>query len=193
MANVAHIHQYPLIFRPIFLMINSPFSRLTPMSSITKSLTLALAGTSLAVGLATPSHGETCVPIPLVGGQGNTVTKTVAVPTIPAGPLGMLGVNITRNNWNTDWAVPGGTVFKKFVMTVTSAESNPFDIRMFLKYSDQTAAELFNQQGFVFKPNTPLEIVGNATPEDQPYQVNLFVNGLDSLGKTYTATLVGCR
>ncbi|WP_223342640.1 MULTISPECIES: hypothetical protein [unclassified Synechocystis] len=163
------------------------------MSSITNSLTLAMAGISLAVGLASPGHAETCVPIPLVGGQGNSVTKTVAVPTIPAGPLGMLGINITRNNWNTDWAVPGRTVFKKFVMTITSAESNPFDIRMFLKYSDQTATELFNQQGFVFKPNTPLEIVGNATAEDQPYQVNLFVNGLDSLGKTYTATLVGCR
>ncbi len=163
------------------------------MSPLMNSRTLAMAGISLAVALASPGHAETCVPIPLVGGQGNSVTKTVAVPTIPAGPLGMLGINITRNNWNTDWAVPGGTVFKRFVMTVTSAESTPFDIRMFLKYSDQTATELFNQQGFVFKPKTPLEIVGNATAKDQPYQVNLFVNGLDSLGKTYTATLVGCR
>lgn len=174
-------------------MINYPFPWLTSMSPLTRPLTLAMAGIALSLGLATPGHGETCVPIPLVGGQGNSVTKTVAVPTIPAGPLGMLGINITRNNWNTDWAVPGGTVFKKFVMTVTSAESTPFDIRMFLKYSDQTASEIFNQQAFVFKPNTPLEIVGNATPEEQSYQVNLFVNGLDSLGKTYTATLVGCR
>ncbi|WP_028947064.1 MULTISPECIES: hypothetical protein [unclassified Synechocystis] len=174
-------------------MRHSLFACLTSVPNFTRGLGVAIASVSFGVGLTMAAGAETCVPIALVGGEGNSVTKTVAAPTIPAGPLGMLGINITRNNWNTDWAVPGGTVFKRFVMTVTSNETNPFDIRMFLKYSDQTAAEVFNQSSFVFKPNTPLEIIGNVTPEEQPYQVNLFVNGLDSLGRTYTATLVGCR
>lgn len=167
--------------------------KITKQGNSAKSWGEMIVISSLALVFTIPVQAETCVPIPLVGGEGNTVTKTVAPPTIPAGPLGMLGINVTRNNWNTDWAVPGGTTFKKFVVTVTSNESTPFDIRMFLKYSDQTAAEFFNQATFTFKPNTPLKIVANATPQEQPYQVNLFVNGLESLGKTYTATVVGCR
>ncbi len=164
-----------------------------PRFSLACGFGVAVSTTALVFGAQLPAQAENCVPIPLVGGRGNMVTKTVAPPTIPAGPLGMLGLNITRNNWNTDWAVPGGTTFKKFIVKVTSNESTPFDIRMYLKYSDQTAAEFFHQTSFTFKPNTPLEIVASATPEEQPYQVNLFVNGLDSLGKTYTATVVGCR
>jgi hypothetical protein len=140
-----------------------------------------------------PAQAETCTPIPLVGGSGNSVTKTVSPPTIPAGPLGMLGVDVIRNNWNTDWAVPGDVKFRRFIVTINSNDSGPFDIRMYLKYSDQTAGEFFNNQKVEFQPDQPLKIVAEPRPEDEPYQVNLFVNGLESIGKTYTASLVGCK
>lgn len=135
---------------------------------------------------------ETCTPIPVVGGQGNTITKTVSPPTIPAGPLGMLGVDITRNNWNTDWAVPGDVKFRRFILTITSNDGGPFDIKMYLKYSDQTASQFYNAEGAQLPPDQPLKIEATPRPEDEPYQVNLFVNGLESLGKTYTASVVGC-
>jgi hypothetical protein len=64
---------------------------------------------------------------------------------------------------------------------------------MYLKYSDQTAGEFFNNQKVEFQPDQPLKIVAEPRPEDEPYQVNLFVNGLESIGKTYTASLVGCK
>lgn len=140
-----------------------------------------------------PVQAETCTPIPLVGGSGNSVTKTVSPPTIPAGPLGMLGVDVTRNNWNTDWAVPGDVKYRKFIVTVNSNDSVPFDVRMYLKYSDQTAGEFFNNQAVQFQANKPLKIVAEPRPEDEPYQVNLFVNGIESIGKTYTASVVGCK
>lgn len=75
-------------------------------------------------------------PIPLVGGQGSTVTKTVSTPTIPA----PFGINITRNNWNTDWAVPSNNnTFRRYLVEISSNDGGPFDIRIYLKYSDQTA------------------------------------------------------
>lgn len=145
------------------------------------------------VNLNLPAQAETCIPIIVAGGQSNTITKTVSPPTIPAGPLGMIGVDITRNNWNTDWAVPGNAKFRRFIVTITSNDSGPFDIKMYLKYSDQTSSEFYNSQGVQFQPNVPLKLVAEPRPEDEPYQVNLLVDGLESLGKTYTASAVACR
>lgn len=136
-----------------------------------------------------PVQGETCKPLSLIGGTGSVVTKTVSPPTIP----GPFGLNITRNNWNTDWSVPGGTpIFSRFIVTITSNDGGPFDIRFFLRYSDQTAGEFFNQQGVQFIPEKPLVIEAETRPNDQPYIVNLFVNGIQGIGKTYTASVVGC-
>ncbi|MFM2377962.1 MAG: hypothetical protein RLZZ143_538 [Cyanobacteriota bacterium] len=45
-----------------------------------------LLGTlSLALALNSPlSTSEICIPIPLIAGQGNQVTKTVSQPTVPS-------------------------------------------------------------------------------------------------------------
>ncbi|MCA2507093.1 MAG: hypothetical protein IM550_21050 [Microcystis sp. M54BS1] len=74
---------------------------------------------SLVLALNLPlSASETCVPIPLIGGQGNQVTKTVSQPTVPT----VFGVDITRNNWNTDWAVPSDRIWQKFLATISSVD-----------------------------------------------------------------------
>lgn len=158
------------------------FRRFTVLSVFTALLSINL-----------PVQAETCVPIPAINGEGNTITKTVSPPTIPAGPLGMLGVDVTRSNWNTDWAIPGDANFRRYIVTVTSQYEGPFEIRMYLKYSDQTADEFFNDQAFRFQNNKPLQITAQPIPDDEPYQVNLFVAGVEALGKTYTASVVGCR
>lgn len=132
---------------------------------------------------------EACVPIPLVGGQGNTVTKTVSQPTIP----GPLGINITRNNWNTDWAVPGGQTFRRFIVTIIPQDTAQFTIQVFLRYSDQTADQFFNSQGETFPAQVPIVVKAEARPAETPFQVNLLVNGLAAFGRTYTASVVGCR
>jgi hypothetical protein len=125
-------------------------------------------------------------------GQGSSVTKTVSPPTIPAGPLGIVGVDITRNNWNTDWAVPSERKFRRFVATIVSENGGSFDIKMYLKYSDQTAGEFYNSDGVQLTPGKPLTIEATPRPEDEPYQVNLFVGGLNHIGNTYTASVSGC-
>lgn len=145
--------------------------------------------------LAAQAKTETCIPIPLVGGQGNQVIKTVSPPTIPAGPLGMLGVDITNNDWNTDWTVPlgDGKPFRRFLVTLMSNDGGPFEVRMYLKYGDQTADQFFNNPSLQLVNDKPLKIEAFPRASNQPYQVNVFVAGVDALGKSYSATVVGCR
>ncbi|MEB3174694.1 MAG: hypothetical protein VKN60_05840 [Cyanobacteriota bacterium] len=154
---------------------------------------LALTLLSGAVPVGAKPKPPACVPLSLVGGQGNEVNKTVSPPTIPAGPLGMLGVNITNNDWNTDWSLSGqGKPFKTFLIRAESEDTNPFQIRAYLKYSDNTHDEVFNNASFTFTPSQPLEIKATPRPNQQPYQVNLFVAGVNALGQSYSASVVGC-
>ncbi|MFM8293707.1 MAG: hypothetical protein ACKN9E_04070 [Microcystaceae cyanobacterium] len=153
---------------------------------VNRAVLLGMSGILFSVQL--PSHAETCMPLSLVGGEGSEVTKTVSGPTLP----GPFGIKIKRNNWNTDWAVPGGRKFRRFVATIVAENGGTFDIRMFLKYSDQTAEEFFNQNGKRLKANQPLTIEATPRPEDNPFQVNVFVNGLPAIGQTYRAEVVGC-
>jgi hypothetical protein len=134
------------------------------------------------------AQAETCRPLPLVGGQGSEVSKTVSQPTIP----GPFGIKIAHNNWNTDWAVPGDKDFKRFIATISSEEGGSFDVKMYLKYSDQTAGEYFNKTSVAINKNSPLKIEARPRPGDQPYQVNVFVGGLDKMGNSYNASVVGC-
>lgn len=143
---------------------------------------------SLLPGPNLPARAETCIPIPLVGGQGNTINKTVSQPTIPS----PLGIDITRNNWNTDWAVPSDRKFNRFIATIAAPNGGSFDIQMYLKYSDQTTGQFFNQQGVRIDPGKPLVIKAENRPGDEPYQINLFVGGVNYMGNSYTASVVGC-
>jgi hypothetical protein len=142
----------------------------------------------LAIGNV-PASAETCTPMSLLGGQGSEISKTVSQPTVP----GPLGIKITRNNWNTDWAIPGGRRFRRFVTTISVPRGASFDIRLFLKYSDQTSDEFFNTNSARIEPDKPLTIVSTVRPGDQPFLVNLFVNGIQHIGNAYTASVVGCE
>jgi hypothetical protein len=148
-----------------------------------------LATLALMVTINLPAVAETCIPLSLVGGEGSEVSKTVSQPTIP----GPFGITITRNNWNTDWAIPGGINFHRFVTTITAPNGGSFNIRMFLKYSDQTSGEFFNQDGVVIDPQKPLIIKAESLPDDFPFQINLFIGGLNQIGNVYTASVVGCH
>ncbi|WP_013334529.1 hypothetical protein [Gloeothece verrucosa] len=161
------------------------------MKKINNKSPIFLVISSLIFGFNLPAKAETCVPISVVNGQGNSITKTVSPPTIPAGPLGMVGVDITRNNWNTDWAVPSEQKFKRFIATISS-DGGAFDIKMYLKYSDQTTGEFYNSDGVQINSNQPLQIEAAPRPDDEPYQVNLLVGGLNHIGSNYTASVVAC-
>jgi hypothetical protein len=68
-----------------------------------------------------------------------------------------------------------------------------FDIRLFLKYSDQTNEEFFNTNGVRIEQGKPLTIEARVREGDQPFLINLFANGIQHLGNTYTASTVACE
>lgn len=144
---------------------------------------------TLMVTVNLPAVAETCIPLSLVGGEGSEVSKTVSQPTIP----GPFGITITRNNWNTDWAIPGGINFNRFVTTITAPNGGSFNIRMFLKYSDQTSEDIFNKDSVAIDSKKPLIIEKKSSSDDFPFQINLFIGGLNQIGNSYTASVVGCH
>ena len=134
------------------------------------SITGLLSLSAVLLSSHLPAAAQNCRPLSLLGGEGSEVTKTVSQPTVP----GPFGVTITRNNWNTDWAVPGGRSFQRFIVTVSVPRAASFDIRLFLKYSDQTNEEFFNTNGVRIEPDKPLTITATVRANDQPFLVNLF-------------------
>lgn len=164
------------------------YSRLQtrPISSLLFACGLTAAGVFTSASTAIAK--EVCTPLALVGGSGTSVTKTVSQPTIPS-PIP--GLDITKDNWNTDWIVPTLTEFDYFKATVTS-DGGTFNIAFYIKYNDQTSQKFFDQKGVQITPDQPLVITATPGPNDEPYQVNLFNGGLDRIGNTFTASVVGC-
>ncbi len=143
-------------------------------------------------GQVAVANADTCVPLIVVGGDDDqtTVEKKVSVINLP-GPFG-LGL---RNNWNTDWIVPLPQRFSSFVGVVesTDEEEDVFDIALSLKYGDDTADEIFNQPGTTLAPGENVEITAMPDRElTMPYQVNIYVGGIDNNGSRYRALVQGC-
>ena len=145
---------------------------------------LALILTLIQPVIAAPS----CKPLIAVGGEkGQTVVKKRA--TAPSIPIGLAGLK--RDNWNTDFAVKNGINYKEFIITFTPETDGTYSIRVYLKYNDGTADEIYNE-----KPNLssgkPLIIKGTPRQDDQPYQVNIFVGDAESIGKSYQMSVKAC-
>lgn len=148
----------------------------------------------IASALTLMSHhqlfsAETCKPLLAVGGEpGQTIVKKrVSAPSIPVGIA-----SLKRDNWNTDFAVDSNTKYKKFVANLIPENSGTYSVRMYLKYNQGTADEVYND-----KPNLTagksLTISGNPRNNEQPYQINLFVGDAESVAKSYSIAVKGCR
>lgn len=131
---------------------------------------------------------QSCTPLLAVGGEpGQTVVqKTVSAPKIPIGLA-----NLKRDNWNTDFAVRSNVKYRRFVATLIPQTDGTYSIRMYLKYSDGTADQVYNQ-----KPNLvsgkPLVMSGKPRTNQQPYQVNIFVGDAESIAKSYKISVKAC-
>ena len=160
------------------------------MNKSTFVKTTLLISAALSSSIAHPSFSaQTCTPLLAVGGEpGQTIVqKTVSVPKIPVG----LG-NLKRDNWNTDFAVTSNVKYRRFVATLIPQTDGTYSIRMYLKYSDGKADEVYNK-----KPNLvagkPLVMSGSPRTNQQPYQVNIFVGDAESIAKSYKISVKACR
>ncbi|MEA5534027.1 hypothetical protein [Crocosphaera sp. XPORK-15E] len=145
---------------------------------------------TLTLSVHRPSFSaETCTPLVAVGGEpGQTIVqKTVSAPSIPVGIA-----SLKRDNWNTDFAVDSNVKYKRFVATLIPESSGTYSIKMYLKYNQGTADEVYNN-----KPNLSsgksLTMSGNSRNNEQPYQINLFVGDAESIAKSYSISVKGCR
>jgi hypothetical protein len=128
-----------------------------------------------------------CQALNAVKGDGTEVQKTVTPPTIPIS----IG-NFFNNNWNTDFAVPSNVNFRQYIVTLVPESDGEYSIKMYLKYSDGTADEFYNDTP-TLSTGVPLKLTGTPRLNAQPYQVNLFVGDLPSVGKSFTASVAGCK
>lgn len=147
----------------------------------------------LAIALLSPSplpavqplqlSQANCTPLPVVGGSGTSVTKTVTPGG--AGPF-------FRDNWNTDFAVPADASFRRYVAKIQSASANvTYQAALNLKYSNGTVDESFS--GSVYLPsNLSKELTGLPRRDSQPFQVNVNLGGIDAVGSTYILSVLGC-
>jgi hypothetical protein len=131
-----------------------------------------------------PGKAESCIPLSVIGGKGHEVEKTVTIPAIPG---------FFAHNWNTDWAIPTDTKFKNYKAVVISDSDGIFDVKMYLKYSDETSDPFYEQKNIELTANDPLNIKITGRRQEQPYQVNLLVGGMKASGYKYRASVYGCR
>ncbi|MEO1133942.1 MAG: hypothetical protein AAFX40_14715 [Cyanobacteria bacterium J06639_1] len=143
---------------------------------------------SAAIGLivltmAWPARAQSCVPLRVVGGSGTEVNKSVSPP----------GTIFSKHNWNTDFVVPRGETFSRFEAEIDPGDSGEYSLKMFLKYNDNTADKVFDRKSVLLENGEPIVLTGNVRISEQPYQINLFVGGIQASGEPYTARVWGCR
>ncbi len=131
-----------------------------------------------------PVQAQKCIPLSLVGGKGNEVEKKVTIPSV---------FPFSRNNWNTDWSIPNTQKFRSYKAIIVSDEGGIFDVKMYLKYSDETADPFYEQNDLELLPQEPLDIKINGRRKEQPYQVNLLMGGIEAAGNQYRASVFGCK
>lgn len=150
-----------------------------------KRLTVLLASVGMVWGIGTPILAQTCTPLTVVGGSGTSAVKEVSPPS--AGPF-------AKTNWNTDFVVPEGAYFSSFEASLTASEpSYKPDIKMFLKYPDNTADNVYAIKALPLMPDRTHSFFGYPRANQSPYQVNVFVGGLSGTGLPYTLTVSGCK
>ncbi len=149
------------------------------------SLKLLGVGASLFLGLsfAFSTRAETCTALKVIGGKGYQVKKNVS-------PISTL---VTNNNWNTDFAVPGGRSFNRYIATIIPENNANYDVKLNLKYSDNRVSESERRDNVAVKVHRPLRLEGIPLSVGEPFQINVFVGGISAIGNTYTVSVAGCN
>ncbi len=137
------------------------------------------------------SADEKCQAFEVVGGNGTTQTKTVTPPSVPFVPF--VPFVSFSNNWNTDFAVPGGRTFKRYLVTIKPESNVTYGIELNLKYSNNTFDQFYKQNTDI-KAGETLRISATPRSSSEPYQVNALIGGVENAsGTTYQLTVYGCN
>jgi hypothetical protein len=132
--------------------------------------------------LQNKASAQSCSPLEVVDGKGSAVKKSVSPPT----------TGITNSNWNTDFSVSGDTKFRSYVVNVVPIKTGNYDVKAYLKYSNNTSDQIYDKTNIKLIAGQPLEIVAQSRQQQLPYQVNVMVGGLEAIGNTYQVSARGC-
>jgi len=119
-----------------------------------------------------------CVYLQEVSTGQNSIQKTVSVR------------GLGDNNWNTDFAVPMGTIFNYYIARVYPQNDANYDVTINLKYNNNSSSQ-------VFKNSVPMQrytlySTQFRTPTTrQPYQVNMNVGS--DVNNVYSVAVLGCQ
>jgi hypothetical protein len=142
-----------------------------------------LAGISLPFAVHSQAKAtETCVAFRPMNSQTYEVQKTISASGVTPG---------FRNNWDTDFIVPGGTRFTRYIATITSVTPENFNIIVNFRFPDKTASQVFRRDGVRLVGGVPFQIIGDPpTGARQPFQINMNVSGRQ--GTSYRLSVSGC-
>lgn len=125
---------------------------------------------------------ETCTAFRPLGSNSYEVRKSVSSTGVTPG---------VRNNWDTDFIVPGGTRFTRYIATITSETPENYNIIINFRFPDQTARQVFRRDGVRLVGGVPFQIIGDPPATSvQPFQINVNVSGRQ--GATYRLGVSGC-
>lgn len=129
-----------------------------------------------------PAYGQSCEALNAIGGDGAQVRKIVSAP----------GMLVSRNNYNTDFGVPGGSLYDRFVVDFVPEQTAKYNISVYLKYSDGTKDQFYRNSSVRLLEGQPLKIPAIPRRDNQPYQVNVKVGDIASTGNKYAVSVAGC-
>ncbi|UBF30301.1 hypothetical protein K9N68_34365 (plasmid) [Kovacikia minuta CCNUW1] len=141
----------------------------------------------LGVGIPFSSYSlvnaaETCVSFKPVEGSSYEVRKTVSSSGVTPG---------VRNNWDTDFVVPGGTNFIRYITTITSETPENYNIIINFRQGDNTSEQVFRRDGARLVGGIPFQIViAPSASSRQPFQINTNIRGRQ--GARYRISVSGC-
>ncbi len=125
---------------------------------------------------------ETCRAFQPLGGSGYEVRKSVSSTGVTPG---------VRNNWDTDFVVPPGTRFTRYIATITSETPENYNIIINFRFADNTARQVFRRDGARLVGGVPFQIIGEPpSASRQPIQINTNISGRQ--GSTYRVGVSGC-
>jgi len=147
-----------------------------------KSLSV-IAGVSLSLVVQTPSKAdETCIAFRPLESNTYEVRKSVSSTGVTPG---------VRNNWDTDFVVPPGTRFTRYIATITSETPENYNIIINFRFADNRTSQVFRRDDVRLVGGVPFQIIGEPPMgARQPIQINTNIRSRQ--GATYRVSVSGC-
>lgn len=125
---------------------------------------------------------ETCVAFRAIGSDSVEVRKSVSSTGVTPG---------VRNNWDTDFVVPPGTRFTRYIATITSETPENYNVIVNFRFADKTSRQVFRRDGLRLVGGVPFQIIGEPPAgAKQPIQINTNISGRQ--GAAYRVSVSGC-